>query len=139
MKGWTGLLTLVLATVLTVSGLIFGGVEYYRAHPFETDEIQNFYNIITAISLPFWGYLVFRYLKIRISEREWGLEYQKKAYEFGNFSVFGTGSPTEKLQKSEADPLPTPSLNAGIRGGVLIRIQEISPEQGRPLQTSSML
>lgn len=112
MKGWTGLLYLVLASVLTVSGILFAGIEYYRAHPFEPDEVQNFMNITFLGFLPFGLFLIFKYSRVRIAEREVELEYRRRFPE-----DFSTVSPTGEVQKSANTPLSPPSPQTGNIGG----------------------
>lgn len=119
MKGWSGLLYLVLASVLTVSGIVFGGIEYYRAHPFEPDEIQNFMNMLMLGFLPFGFFLFFRWSRVKISEREFELEYKRRFPE-----DFSASSPIEGEQKSAQTPLSPPSPQTVNTGGVLGESQE---------------
>lgn len=119
MKGWSGLLYLVLASVLTVSGIVFGGIEYYRAHPFEPDEIQNFMNMLMLGFLPFGFFLFFRWSRVKISEKEFELEYKRRFPE-----DFSASSPTCGEQKSAQTPLSPPSPQTVNTGGVLGESQE---------------
>lgn len=114
MKGWSGLLYLVLASVLTVSGIVFGGIEYYRAHPFEPDEVQNFMNMLTIGFLPFGFFLFFRWSRVKIAEKEVELEYKRR---FPN--DFSSSSPIGGEQKSSQTPLSPPSPQTVNTGGVL--------------------
>lgn len=119
MKGWSGLLYLVLASVLTVSGIVFGGIEYYRAHPFEPDEVQNFMNMLMLGFLPFGFFLFFRWSRVKIAEKEVELEYKRRFPE-----DFSASSPIGGEQKSAQTPLSPPSPQTVNTGGVYGEYQE---------------
>lgn len=121
MKGWTGLLYLVLASVLTVSGILFAGIEYYRAHPIEPNEMQNFTNMLFLGFMPFVFFLIFRYSRVKISEREFDLEYRRRFPE-----DFSAVSPIREEQKSAITPLSPPSPQTVNTGGVSAEVLQES-------------